>query len=191
MSRVYVAGVGMIPFAKPGASEPYDVMGAAATKLALADAGVDYGKIQQAYVGYVYGDSTCGPARALSGRHDRHPDRQRQQQLLDRLDRAVPRAPGGRERRGRLRAGARLRADEARCAGLGIHRPADAVRRFRRAAGSWSTRPDVPLALRYFGGAGLEPHEEVRHDAARPSPRSAPRRAATPRTIRWRCSARK
>ena len=27
-SRVYVAGVGMIPFVKPGANEPYHVMGA-------------------------------------------------------------------------------------------------------------------------------------------------------------------
>ena len=34
-SRVYVAGVGMIPFAKPGASAPYHVMGAEATALAL------------------------------------------------------------------------------------------------------------------------------------------------------------
>ena len=57
---VIVAGVGMIPFAKPGASEPYHVMGEKATRLALADAGVDYKAIQQAFVGYVYGDSTCG-----------------------------------------------------------------------------------------------------------------------------------
>jgi sterol carrier protein 2 len=63
-SRVYVAGVGMIPFMKPGASAPYHVMGAEATKLALSDAGLDYSLIQQAYVGYVYGDSTCGQ-RAL------------------------------------------------------------------------------------------------------------------------------
>ena len=63
-SRVYVAGVGMIPFVKPGASAPYHVMGAEATKLALSDAGLDYSLIQQAYVGYVYGDSTCGQ-RAL------------------------------------------------------------------------------------------------------------------------------
>ena len=27
-SRVYVAGVGMIPFVKPGANAPYHVMGA-------------------------------------------------------------------------------------------------------------------------------------------------------------------
>lgn len=34
----YVAGVGMIPFSKPEASEPYHVMGAEAARLALADA---------------------------------------------------------------------------------------------------------------------------------------------------------
>ena len=58
--NVVVAGVGMIPFTKPGASEPYDVMGAAATRAALDDAGVDYADVQQACVGYVYGDSTAG-----------------------------------------------------------------------------------------------------------------------------------
>ena len=58
--RVYVAGVGMIPFAKPGASETYDVMGATAAVEALADAGVAYSDVEQAYVGYVYGDSTAG-----------------------------------------------------------------------------------------------------------------------------------
>ena len=63
-SHVYVAGVGMIPFTKPGANAPYPVMGAEATRLALADAGVSYDMIQQAYVGYVYGDSTSGQ-RAL------------------------------------------------------------------------------------------------------------------------------
>ncbi|MEP9357001.1 hypothetical protein ABLE93_26120 [Xanthobacter sp. KR7-65] len=35
-------------------------MAAAATRAALADAGLDYDKVQQAYAGYVYGDSTCG-----------------------------------------------------------------------------------------------------------------------------------
>ena len=58
--KVIVAGVGMIPFAKPGASEHYHVMGGKAVHLALADAGVDYAAVQQAFVGYVYGDSTCG-----------------------------------------------------------------------------------------------------------------------------------
>ena len=58
--RVIVAGVGMIPFAQPGASAAYDTMGADATIAALADAGVAYPEIEQAYVGYVYGDSTAG-----------------------------------------------------------------------------------------------------------------------------------
>ena len=57
---VHVVGVGMIPFAKPGAHEPYPAMAAAALRKALADAGVAYDAIQQAYVGYVYGDSTAG-----------------------------------------------------------------------------------------------------------------------------------
>lgn len=58
--NVVVAGVGMIPFRKPGASQTYDVMGAEAIALALADAGLDYASVQQAYAGYVYGDSCCG-----------------------------------------------------------------------------------------------------------------------------------
>ena len=58
--KIFVAGVGMIPFSKPGASDTYDVMGAAATRLALGDAGLGYESVQQAFVGYVYGDSTCG-----------------------------------------------------------------------------------------------------------------------------------
>jgi len=63
MSRkVLVAGVGMIPFTKPGASDDYPVMGANAARAALADARVDYALVEQAYVGYVYGDSTAGQA---------------------------------------------------------------------------------------------------------------------------------
>lgn len=57
---VFVAGVGMIPFSKPGASESYDVMGAGAMRAALRDAHLDYDKVQQVYAGYVYGDSCCG-----------------------------------------------------------------------------------------------------------------------------------
>ncbi|MGH6651716.1 MAG: lipid-transfer protein [Sphingopyxis sp.] len=62
--KVYVAGVGMIPFAKPGMSESYDKMGAAATRLALEDAGVEYDKVEQAYASFIYGD-TCSGQRAL------------------------------------------------------------------------------------------------------------------------------
>ena len=50
----------MIPFTKPGASEDFDVMGAKAASDALKDAGIAIEEVQQAYAGYVYGDSTCG-----------------------------------------------------------------------------------------------------------------------------------
>jgi acetyl-CoA acetyltransferase len=58
--KVLVAGVGMIPFAKPGASLSYTEMGAQAVRQALGDAGIGYDLVQEAYAGYVYGDSTCG-----------------------------------------------------------------------------------------------------------------------------------
>ena len=49
MSRkVFVTGVGMIPFAKPGASSPYHEMGAQAARAALEDAGVVYDQVAQA-----------------------------------------------------------------------------------------------------------------------------------------------
>jgi acetyl-CoA acetyltransferase len=59
-NKVFVAGVGMIQFKKPGTSDTYDVMGGQAISQALADSGLDFSDIQQAYAGYVYGDSTCG-----------------------------------------------------------------------------------------------------------------------------------
>jgi acetyl-CoA acetyltransferase len=58
--KVNVIGVGMIKFAKPGASEDYHVMAAKAARSALEDAKVKYDEVEQAYAGYVYGDSTCG-----------------------------------------------------------------------------------------------------------------------------------
>src|SRR5512144_300945 len=58
--RVNVIGVGMTKFAKPGASEDYNEMASKAARAALADAGIKYETVEQAYAGYVYGDSTCG-----------------------------------------------------------------------------------------------------------------------------------
>lgn len=58
--EVFVAGVGMIPFTKPGQNAPYDEMGRDAIALALKDAGVGYDRVEQAYAGYVFGDSCAG-----------------------------------------------------------------------------------------------------------------------------------
>jgi acetyl-CoA acetyltransferase len=57
---VNVIGVGMVKFQKPGASDDYNVMAANAIRAAMKDAGVEFAAIEQAYAGYVYGDSTCG-----------------------------------------------------------------------------------------------------------------------------------
>jgi len=64
--QVIVADVGMTPFKKPSESEPYFAMGAAAVKEALADSGIGYEEVQQAYAGYVYGDAALR-ARTLYG----------------------------------------------------------------------------------------------------------------------------
>lgn len=64
MSKAYIAGVGMIPFVKPGKSETYEKMAEAAVRKALADAGIDYSQIEEAAVGYTMGDS-CNGQEAL------------------------------------------------------------------------------------------------------------------------------
>jgi acetyl-CoA acyltransferase len=65
-TRVFVVGVGMTKFEKPGRREGWDYpqMAKESGTKALADAGIDYGAVQQGYVGYCSGDSTSGQ-RAL------------------------------------------------------------------------------------------------------------------------------
>ena len=60
-NRVFVVGVGMTKFEKPGAREwDYPDMAREAGGRALEDAGIEYRLVEQAYVGYVYGESTSG-----------------------------------------------------------------------------------------------------------------------------------
>ncbi|TXH28525.1 MAG: lipid-transfer protein, partial [Mycobacterium sp.] len=66
-NKVYVIGVGMTKFEKPGArlnpdGSPWDYpdMARESGSKALLDAGIDYREVQEAYVGYVYGESTSG-----------------------------------------------------------------------------------------------------------------------------------
>ncbi|MEM8987790.1 MAG: lipid-transfer protein [Pseudomonadota bacterium] len=58
--KAYIGGVAMVDFKKPGAHDPYEVMASRAIESALADAGIDLQKVQQAYASYIYGDSACG-----------------------------------------------------------------------------------------------------------------------------------
>lgn len=62
--KTCVVGVGMTPFKKPGESESYQVMAEVAIRAALKDAGLEYSDLQQAYAGFVMGDSTSGQAAA-------------------------------------------------------------------------------------------------------------------------------
>jgi acetyl-CoA acetyltransferase len=60
-SKVYVIGVGMTKFEKPGSRAwDYPDMAKEAGTKALEDAGIPYDEVEQAVVGYVYGDSTSG-----------------------------------------------------------------------------------------------------------------------------------
>ncbi len=67
MNRTFVIGVGMTKFDKPGTKQgDYPDWAKEAGEIALTDAGVAYGDVEQAYVGYCYGDSTAGQ-RAVYG----------------------------------------------------------------------------------------------------------------------------
>ena len=61
MNKTYVVGVGMTKFDKPGTKEgDYPEWAREAGENALLDAGIPYDAVEQAYAGYVYGDSTYG-----------------------------------------------------------------------------------------------------------------------------------
>jgi acetyl-CoA acyltransferase len=66
-NKVFVVGVGMTKFEKPGRRKnedgsdwDYPDMARESGTKALADAGIGYEEIEQAYVGYVFGESTSG-----------------------------------------------------------------------------------------------------------------------------------
>ncbi len=60
-NRVFVIGVGMTKFEKPGSRDwDYPDMAREAGTNALEDASVPYDSVEQAFVGYCYGESTSG-----------------------------------------------------------------------------------------------------------------------------------
>ncbi|GIK97748.1 MAG: putative lipid-transfer protein Ltp1 [Alphaproteobacteria bacterium] len=160
---VVVAGVGMVPFRKPGDSSAYYEMGAEAAKLALADANLGYAAVQQACVGYVYGDSTSGQ-RAMyevgmtgipivnvnnncsSGSTALYLARQAVQS-------------------GMVECAIAVGFEQMQPGALGevwTDRPSTFAR-FNAAADELAGHTEIPLTLRFFGGAGREYME--RHGA--------------------------
>jgi acetyl-CoA acyltransferase len=61
-NRVFVVGVGMTKFEKPGGKESWDypAMARESGTKALEDAGITFEQVEQAHVGFVYGESTSG-----------------------------------------------------------------------------------------------------------------------------------
>ena len=155
MPDVIVAGVGMIPFAKPGASAPYHEMGTEAVKLALADAGLGYDKVEQAYAGYVYGDSTCGQRALYHVGMTGIP-------IVNVNNNCSTGSTALFMARQMIASGAldcvlAVGFEQMKPGALGsvyTDRPS-AFEEFDAAADQLIDAPGIPLALRYFGGAGL------------------------------------
>ena len=154
--NVIVAGIGMIPFTKPGASLSYDEMGAQAASLALRDAGLDYAAVQQAAVGYVYGDSTCGQVALYRIGMTGIP-------VFNVNNNCATGSSALFLARQMVASGA---VDCALALGFEQMQPgalkshwddrASAFRRFDALCDRINPYPEIPLALRYFGGAGKE-----------------------------------
>lgn len=155
MAKVFVAGVGMIPFAKPGSSKSYDEMGAEAGQLALKDAGIGYDAVQQAYAGYVYGDSTCGQKALYRIGMTGIP-------VVNVNNNCSTGSTALFLARQAIQSGAAdcvlaLGFEQMKPGALGsvyVDRPSP-FQDFDTICDEIVFMPDVPLALRYFGGAGL------------------------------------
>ena len=153
-NHVVVAGVGMIQFAKPGASASYDEMGAEAARLALADAGLGYEAVRQAYAGYVYGDSTCGQKALYRVGMTGIP-------VVNVNNNCSTGSTALWLARQAVESGAAdcvlaLGFEQMRPGALGVHftdRP-NVFGDFDAITDELTDQPDLPLALRYFGGAG-------------------------------------
>ena len=153
--KVIVAGVGMIPFAKPGASAPYDEMGTEAARLALKDAGIGYDLVNQAYAGYVYGDSTAGQKAIYPLGLTGIP-------IVNMNNNCSTGSTALFLARQAVASGAAdcvlaLGFEQMRPGALGgifTDRPSP-LAEFDKVADRLVQNEEIPLALRYFGGAGL------------------------------------
>ncbi|RDI23545.1 acetyl-CoA acetyltransferase [Pseudacidovorax intermedius] len=154
--HVHVAGVGMTRFCRPHADWSYAREAAQAARQALRDAGLAYDDLDQAFVGYVYADSTAG-----------------QRVLYDIGMSGLPIvnvnnncATGSSALYLARQAVASGAADCVLALGFEQMRPgslaavfpdmASPLERFDLVANQAVGHDELPLALRYFGGAGLE-----------------------------------
>ncbi len=154
--KVFVVGVGMIPFSRPGQSPAYFEMGADATRAALADAGLGYDSVQQAFAGYVYGDSTSGQRALYEVGMSGIP-------VLNVNNNCSSGSSALFLARQAMQSGAvdcalALGFEQMQPGAIGSmfdDRPS-AFARFDEVTDQRSGLPEMPMALRYFGGAGKE-----------------------------------
>ncbi|GAA0765027.1 lipid-transfer protein [Ideonella azotifigens] len=181
-NKAFIAGIGMIPFVKPGANAPYPEMAAQAGRLALADAGIEFGALQQAYVGYVYGDSTAGQKAVYGLGMTGIP-------IFNVNNNCSTGSTALFLARQAIESGAAecvlaLGFEQMNPGAIGTvfnDRPSP-FEDFDREAAELVGMPDLPLALRYFGGAGqahmrkhgtpLEAFAKVRAKASRHAARN-------------------
>lgn len=61
LNRVFVVGVGMTKFYRPGKHDKdYNELAYQAIDRAIRDSNIKFNQVESVYCGYVYGDSTCG-----------------------------------------------------------------------------------------------------------------------------------
>ncbi len=154
-NQAVVVGVGMIAFSKPGASEPYQLMAARAVRAALADGGLAYSQVEQAYVGYVYGDSCCGQRALYEVGMSGIP-------IINVNNNCSTGSTALFLARQAVESGAvecalAVGVEQMRPGAIGSifdDRPSP-FDRFDEVTDALVGHPEIPLALRYFGGAGL------------------------------------
>jgi acetyl-CoA acetyltransferase len=158
----------------------YDEMGAAASRMALSDAGIGYESVQQAYAGYVYGDSTAGQKAIYPLGLTGIP-------IINVNNNCSTGSTALFLGRQAVASGAAdcvlvLGFEQMRPGALGsifADRPSP-FEDFHKVTDRLVDAKEIPLALRYFGGDGLS-HMKLNW---KPSQRFAQKQAGTPRTIR-------
>ena len=155
-TEVCVSGVGMIPFVKPSSEPSYQEMGEEAAKLSLKDAGISYQDIQQVFVGYVYGDSTAGQATIYRLGMSGIP-------IINVNNNCSTGSTALFLARQAIQYGAAecvlaLGFEQMNPGALGLifDDRADPLENFVKSAESIEGKNDVPIALKLFGGAGVE-----------------------------------
>src|SRR5580692_11186496 len=157
---VVIAGVGMIPFSKPGSGEAYPAMASTAARTALSDAGIGYELIEQTYAGYVYGDSTAGQRAVYEVGMTGIP-------IFNVNNNCSTGSTALYLARQAVASGAAecvlaLGFEQMSPGAIGAifkDRPTP-FERFNDATDDLVGHPDMPTALRYFGGAGLAHMQE-------------------------------